>query len=135
MCELCLNDNQYFDLAGCQDCPEIGDRLGAPIGIGISVILTMFVLFALHEHRGRRWARCTVSLRRWVHLSKRIIHSVGVVSKIKMALTFAQVVATFDSTYAVGLPDVWFRWTEMLRFIGELDWAKCAARIRTHHRV
>jgi hypothetical protein len=32
------------------------------------------------------------------------------------------VIAALDSTYVIGLPDSWFRWTAFLRFFGEIDW-------------
>ena len=32
-------------------------------------------------------------------------------------------IAALDTTYAIGLPDMWFTWTELFQFLGELDWA------------
>ena len=38
-------------------------------------------------------------------------------------MTFVQVVAVLDSTYAIALPPSWYDWVGWLRFLGRLDWA------------
>eukprot|EP00966_Prymnesium_polylepis_P171924 3975829-Prymnesium_polylepis.1 len=33
-----------------------------------------------------------------------------------------QIIAALDRTYQIGLPDSWFQWTRVFRFLGEIDW-------------
>ena len=38
-------------------------------------------------------------------------------------MTFVQVIAILDSTYALTLPQSWYDWLAVLLFLGRLDWA------------
>lgn len=39
-----------------------------------------------------------------------------------VAAYVVQVVAALDSTYDIGMPASWFKWTAFLRFLGEINW-------------
>ena len=91
----------------------------AAVSIGISMLVSAGALFLVHEgNEGQAGRR----LRYIVHYGKLYARHIGIVPKIKLALTFTQVIAALESTYDIGLPDSWFRWTAFLRFFGDLDW-------------
>jgi len=56
------------------------------------------------------------------HQIEELSHAVGLIPKIKVSLTFMQVIAALDTTYHVGLPETWYSWTAVLRFLGDLEW-------------
>ncbi|KAL1525500.1 hypothetical protein AB1Y20_020356 [Prymnesium parvum] len=59
---------------------------------------------------------------RAAHHARAFAAGVGLVPKLKLGLAFLQVLAVLDSTYAIRLPDAWFRWTRTLRLLGDIDW-------------
>jgi hypothetical protein len=61
-------------------------------------------------------------VRRFMHWTTVWARNVGLISKLKIGVSFAQIIAMLDSTYAIGLPESWFRYTEWLRFLGDLNW-------------
>eukprot|EP00966_Prymnesium_polylepis_P299153 6912397-Prymnesium_polylepis.3 len=67
------------------------------------------IVYVLHETRAQAYDRVGVPLRRWVHQIKTRAKAIGFMPKVKLMLTFAQVIACVESTYSVGLPDTWFQ--------------------------
>ena len=112
---------QYFSDALCEDCPEAAVGLAVGIVIAVMMLLIFGALYALHEARSRKWDALSVPFRKLVHRIKTFSRAIGLVPKGKLALTFCQVIAAIDSTYSIGLPENWFRWTQVLRFFGQLD--------------
>jgi len=126
LCKVCLLDNQYFDgeAAVCKNCPTTGgSSVAGIVAIFVSVLLLAGVLFFLHEQRSPKFDKCSVPLRRLVHHAKVAGRSIGLIAKFKIFLCFAQVVATLERTYSIGLPEAWTRWTAFWRVLGEIEWA------------
>ena len=105
---VCLRPSQYYnsDQAWCEDCPESGS-LAPIISVGVFIVLSGCLLYWLHEQDGKRFEKCSLPLRRWVHAIRTISRSIGMLAKIKTFLTFTQVVSTLERTYAIGLPESW----------------------------
>ena len=106
-CQVCLLSNQYFHDGICQDCPEAGDGIAVLIGIFIPLLFISGALYLLHGTRAPEFDPVALPLRRLVHNTKTVARQIGAVPKLKIALTFCQVIATLDSTYDIGLPDSW----------------------------
>jgi hypothetical protein len=111
LCQSCVDTDQHFgDGAVCEDCPKAGDSVPIALAICALVLLAAILLKALHDGRCQRMDVVAGMLRRWVHHISAFGHAIGALSKAKLALTFMQVVAALDSTFAIGLPDAWFEW-------------------------
>jgi len=65
---------------------------------------------------------CSVPLRRLVFKVKEFSRKIGLLTKLKLGLVFAQVVAALERTYGIDLPDSWTHWTKIFRVLGEVDW-------------
>eukprot|EP00966_Prymnesium_polylepis_P035434 822933-Prymnesium_polylepis.1 len=87
------------------------------------MLLILGALHTVHERRLPGFVWLAEPLRRWVHTGRAFSSSVGLIPKAKVAMTFVQVVAVLDSTYAITLPQSWYDWTTVIRFFGRLDWA------------
>ena len=126
LCQSCLESQHYFDgdSAACVACPEGGAGTAAAVFISIAagIMLCAGLLYFLHEQESREYDRCSVPLRRAVHTIQMFASSIGLVAKLKVVLNFAQVIATLDGTYAIGLPEAWFDWTTFWRIIGDINW-------------
>jgi hypothetical protein len=115
--------NHFFKNAVCDECPEADISVVAVIVVLLVVMLVVCALFWLHEQRAPKYQRFAGPLRRWVHKAKSFSKAVGFLPKAKLGLAFLQVIAAVDDTYAVGLPDSWYEWTRVFRFLGDLNWA------------
>ncbi|KAL1512046.1 hypothetical protein AB1Y20_005320 [Prymnesium parvum] len=123
LCEVCLDNNYHFEDGYCKRCPN------ATIGVVVLtlVCLLLFILsgtlYFVHEQTwSDRLAHYSASFRQRVHASREFVVTVGLIPKIKLALTFTQVISALEGTYSVGLPDSWFEWTVVFRVLGELNW-------------
>ena len=123
LCKSCSREDQYFSEGLCRDCPEPGATLAAISAICVFVLAVAGGLYFIHEQQSPRYDRFAVPLRLWVNKAKVNARKLGLVAKLKLALTFAQIIAALESTYTIGLPDSWFQWTKFLRFFGDIDWA------------
>jgi len=123
MCQVCAQDAQYFSAGRCLDCPEAGPGVAKGTAILLSILILAAAGVFIHEQHSPSFDFIAVPLRLYVHQVKTYITQTGGVTKLKLTLAFVQVIAALESTYAVGLPESWFRWTETLRFVGNLDWA------------
>ena len=122
-CAICTEPRFYYDKGQCKRCPEEGGGIALLIGMIVLVAVLCIVTFWLHEQRGASKLAClSIRLRRLTHHVQAKLRSIGLVVKLKLAITFCQIIAALDTTYAIGLPDTWFEWTSWLRFFGELDW-------------
>ena len=92
------------------------------VGIMVVVLAACGGVWWLHETPNQKLAWAAAPLRRITHYVKAKMRSLGFVVKLKVAITFCQVVATMDRTYDVQLPPYWYQWTSWIRVIGELDW-------------
>ncbi|KAL3919823.1 MAG: hypothetical protein SGPRY_005489 [Prymnesium sp.] len=123
VCKVCLVDNHYFRDGSCRECPDTGTSVGVSFGICFGLLLPIFALYVLHEQTGEMLAFFSVPLRRRTLGLKEFVKRLGLVSKLKLALTFAQVIAALEGTYAVWMSPSWFEWTAFIRFWGDLNWA------------
>ena len=103
---VCIDKDQYFTDSGCRDCPGVGGRVVAFVSLVVALLLIPITLHGLHEQRGSRCERFAF-LRQLVHRAKEFSHSVGLIAKLKLMLTFCQVIANLGSTYSIMLPDSW----------------------------
>jgi len=122
VCRVCLEENKYVEDGYCQDCPDSGSGFGVAAALCCAGAACLAILFFLHEQTSRKYARVSVPLRKLVHYVKSFSMSVGLLAKVKLMLTFAQVIAALDKTYDIGMPPVWFKWTAILRFWGDINW-------------
>jgi len=128
LCKVCVGETQkYYDNGSCKDCPEAGRGVLPILAVLAATVLVVAALFWLHEQRAPKYDRYAVPWRRCVHHVKAFVKVVGLVPKAKVAITFMQVIAALDSTFAIGLPDQWFGWTRSLRFLGDLKWEQWVA--------
>ncbi|KAL1499218.1 hypothetical protein AB1Y20_013725 [Prymnesium parvum] len=116
---------QYFDTdaAACADCPEASGNVAVFVVLLCTASLILGWLCFLLNTTNKRWQPVARTLRRTYHHAKKNVLSSGVVTKMKVALTFMQIVAALDSTYTIGMPDSWFQWTSILRVFGSIDWS------------
>ncbi|KAL1499616.1 hypothetical protein AB1Y20_011815 [Prymnesium parvum] len=125
LCKVCLLPDQLFDSsrARCVDCPEGRDALLAILLSSMLLLLASLVawLFSARAPHAVQQLSAVLRVRRVMHRWLSFGRSIGAVMKIKIFLTFAQVIASLDKTYAIGLPDVWFQWTTFWRIIGDID--------------
>eukprot|EP00966_Prymnesium_polylepis_P116381 2689935-Prymnesium_polylepis.1 len=134
VCKVCVGETQkYYDNGSCKDCPEAGRGVLPILAVLAATVLVVAALFWLHEQRAPKYDRYAVPWRRCVHHVKAFVKVVGLVPKAKarpakleyllvirwrgplvllhqVAITFMQVIAALDSTFAIGLPDQWFGW-------------------------
>ena len=121
LCQVCQHERQHFENGFCRDCPKVSHGVAVFLAIMIPVLGFAGLLYILHEHKGPRFAMIAVPLRQLVHHAKTYLTRIGLVPKVKIALIFSQVCASLDYTYSIGLPESWFRWTSIFRFLGALD--------------
>ncbi|KAL1503142.1 hypothetical protein AB1Y20_011204 [Prymnesium parvum] len=122
LCQVCLRENQYFNDGFCEECPTPGAELVVIVMLIFVASVFVGTLFFLHAQQHPKYDRFSVPLRKLVHYTLTWLKSLGLVPKLKLALSFAQIVAALDNTYAVGMPDSWFQWTSFLRALGDVDW-------------
>ena len=144
MCQICSSDDQYFHEGLCTDCGDA--QSGTLIGFGwlLGVLIVAAIVYFVHGQHAPKYDLVAVPLRRLVHDMKSLSERCGFIAKLKLAVAFTQVIASMDSTYNVGMPEMWFRsalnlraltfqpcidqhrwtfrWTAFLRFFGEIDW-------------
>jgi len=122
LCEVCLQDHQYFNDGACRNCPPADNGIIVAVAVLLSLLLPVGIfIFVYQQHSPKLWW-ISVPLRVGMHRAQILMSKFGLVPKVKLLLSFAQVVASLDSTYNVGLPESWFEWTNFLRFLGEVDW-------------
>ncbi|KAL3921676.1 MAG: hypothetical protein SGPRY_004821, partial [Prymnesium sp.] len=125
LCSLCVLPDQFFDSQQgvCLDCPDSRSPTAAIVSIFVLGPLLAAMLYSiLLRPVEQGMSSVHRLLLHWVHALKQHATRIGLTMKLKVLLTFAQIVATLDSTYNIGLPSVWFEWTSFLRSIGEIDW-------------
>ena len=80
----------------------------------VMVMIVLFIIagivFFIHEKQFKRCRKLSQKLRRIVKRMSVLSVSAGLVPKTKIALAFTQVIAALESTYAIGMPDMWFEW-------------------------
>ena len=121
-CRLCAEPGYYNSEGLCEVCPEPAVGVTLMVGIIVAVLAACGGVWWLHETPNQKLAWAAAPLRRITHYVKAKMRSLGFVVKLKVAITFCQVVATMDRTYDVQLPPYWYQWTWWIRVIGELDW-------------
>lgn len=106
LCQVCLEESQYFDAdtAVCEVCPEPGDTVAIVMGVACAFLIIGGFVYFLHEQHAERFDFIGVPLRWLVHHTRMWVRESGVMAKLKLALTFVQVIAALDSTYAIGTP-------------------------------
>jgi len=107
----------------CQNCP--GADPFATAGVTSIFVVVVFgggLLYFLHEQQASKFDVISIPLRRWVHKAKESARDIGLISKIKIFLTFAQVISTLDRTYSLQMPESWSNCTAFWRVIGDIDW-------------
>jgi hypothetical protein len=124
VCQVCLLKDSYFDHdnAVCLSCPESAGSIAAAASVLVAILLFAATLVFLHEQQSAKFDAIAIPLRHLVHWMNFFSLRIGLISKLKLGVSLAQVLAMLDSTYELGLPSSWFRWTAVFRFIGELDW-------------
>ena len=110
VCQICEIEHQYFNGIVCSDCPDAAGSVAVALSLLATVLLVACAVHFLHGQRATKYEFVAVPLRQWVHRVKEISRTIGLIPKAKVALTFTQVIAAFDSTYAVSLPESWFQW-------------------------
>lgn len=123
VCSVCEGEGVYLEGGWCTQCPDAGAGLAVAAALCALCAVLFAAIFVLHESRGKRLGRYGAQLRRWDRRRKHIEEAIGVVPKLKIAISFAQVISALESTYGIGLPASWFRWTSVIRFWGELNWS------------
>ncbi|KAL1524680.1 hypothetical protein AB1Y20_019566 [Prymnesium parvum] len=126
LCKICLEDNYYFKDSSCVECPDAGTGFGVLAFILATIFSIPGLLYCLHEQTNPKYVRVSAPLRKLVHEAKSYMKDVGLVPKLKLFLTFVQVLATLEVTYSIGLPPTWFRWTSVFRFLGDINWSSWA---------
>ena len=121
LCTVCTEDDHYFDEAAniCKDCPGVGGVSGMYGGILAALLVLCAFLWVVLA----RPPPCLEPLKKLLISLYLYLRSLGLQPKLKMALSFYQVVTVMDSTYGVELPDSYTRWMKHFAFIGQLDWA------------
>jgi len=121
LCSVCTEDDHYFDEGDniCKDCPGAGGVSGIYAGIFVGLLLTGAFLWMVLT----RPPRCLEPLQKLLVSLSLYLGSLGLQPKLKMALSFYQVVTVMDSTYGVELPDSYKQWMKHFAFVGQLDWA------------
>eukprot|EP00966_Prymnesium_polylepis_P212272 4917133-Prymnesium_polylepis.1 len=106
LCQVCLASSQYFEAGTgvCEVCPEAGDTVAIAIGVTLVLLTCGGLLYFLHEQHAENFDFVGVPLRSCVHHTRMGLRESGVMAKVKLALTFVQVIAALDSTYAIGGP-------------------------------
>ena len=113
-CESCLLENYYFDAdeATCQECGTVWRSTVSVVAMLAFTVVCMVTLYVLQHQEARGGGWRFGRLRRALHSCKRLIVNTGMIPKVKSFLAFAQVVASLETTYSIGLPPMWFRWSE-----------------------
>ena len=121
LCSVCTEDDHYFDEGDnmCKDCPGAGGVSGIYGGVLAGLLLIGAFLWIVLT----RPPRCLEPLKNLLVSLHLYLRSLGLQPKLKMALSFYQVVTVMDSTYGVELPDSYKQWMKHFAFIGQLDWA------------
>jgi hypothetical protein len=110
LCKVCLRENEYYHEARCEDCPQAGPGFVAVIATVGTALVFGGALKHVLVSRSRVCAWLVDPLRRWIRQVGAFCELVGVVTKLKLAMNFTQVVATLHITHSLQLPDTWFRW-------------------------
>ena len=118
MCQVCSESGKFFKDGICQDCPEVGPLLTVPIVLFVVAILISVALLALHQNWLPQLPELSLKVQLLVFNAKEWIEIASFLPKLKIGLAFAQVVATLERTYDIGLPDSWFQWTEVKLLLG-----------------
>merc|ERR1740136_223235 len=107
-CELCINDDQYFSNSDgiCIDCPSLS-RL--PILGGIILGVGM-IIFASRT----AYLRCAINL---LHKLVSFTSSHCLQTKLKILISFFQVVSTLKSVYGVQLDSQLWSWMKFLEIV------------------
>ena len=87
LCQVCIFARHHFRNALCQECPEPGIGVAMLLAAFSIIMLFYGALQALHEQRSRKYDRVAVPLRRLVHRMRSFSRSIGLVAKLKLALT------------------------------------------------
>ena len=110
LCKVCLEEKEYYHEASCEDCPQAGSGFAAVVATVATALLFGVALKRILASRSKVCAWLADPLRRWVRQVSTFCELVGVVTKLKLAMNFMQVVATLHITHSLNLPDTWFRW-------------------------
>jgi len=119
-CEVCAESRHHFDgFSGvCLQCPDAGHGVAVTVAVVTPILFAVAVLYWIYAQRGPRLR----SIRHKLHLCRQLMRSLGVMAKVKLVLSIAQVIASIDRTYQVGLPPTWHDWTNIFRVFGDIDW-------------
>jgi len=124
LCEQCAIgyfDEKYYYKAEdlrCTQCPEVGSVAIKVVVVLFSLLGVAVLLYVLVKAP----PTCLRHISTQIKLSIATMKSIGLQSKIKITISFYQIITVMDSTYSVELPDAYSQWLQAFTWIGELDW-------------
>ena len=98
---MCAAEDVYLKGGVCIDCPSAAGSVTASVIVFVLVMLVASALFLFHEVESPRWDTVGVPFRQWVHFGREHASRFGVMAKLKLALSFCQVIAALDRRTAV----------------------------------
>jgi len=95
-CEVCVGEKKYFDSSKgeCTSCPSFL-KLSLTIGIVLSIIIFLFVMKYIAEKHGE--------YERHVMILSSTLTAIGIQAKLKILISFFQVVVTIQTIYGVRM--------------------------------
>ena len=125
-CRVCSLTNEYYDGDGrCLRCPDLGSRVLRALGwvLGAALLLTLLSVPLVSIRRVPSVCLPAANAYRgFVRGMMRFAKSIDLQPKLKVVISFYQVVIILDSTYSVTMPPVFTSWMNVFRLIG-LDWS------------
>lgn len=130
LCALCVATDKYFEDGACVDCPDrsrVAILACCTVALMVLVAVGAAAVTYLVDRRKRpRTHALQLRARYLVTRCIALVKRLGLRAKLKVLVSFYQVATVVDSTYSVMLPEVYYRWTDAFRFIGEIDWTGIA---------
>ena len=96
-CLVCTEPNTYLEGGDCHDCPVVSLRVLMWTGICLAATLVATIVYCFARHRATRTS--VVAVQKIVKRAEARATSLGLMTKFKIAISFAQVVHSLESTY------------------------------------
>ena len=126
LCRVCRSGH-YLQQGLCHPCPDLSSRIatrGIPILLGVTIVgASVFVLLQFRERLPRALLPLSTALRGVVHS----IAALGLQPKLKVVVSFYQVVSVLDSTYSTEMPTLFQNFMDVFSVV-EFKWEDILAR-------
>jgi len=111
-CALCVNRSQYFENGACINCPSISGNILLILGCLLAGSVCLFGMQVIGAWYAPRL--------RWnvIHRMHWYVASFAVIPKLKLVISFFQIVRLVPDVFELSLPDHYFTW---MRFLSIFD--------------